>query len=203
MRLPLLSPTSLTAEQKNLYDDIVAVIETNFGDLVARRQDGALIGPFNGWLHFPQFGKPAWAFNKALVEHSILPAAIQQIVVLVTAAKFGARYEIHGHEYFARRAGLAEDKIATIAAGQRPNDLTRDEGVAYDMAAALNRGGSVPESTYQATRTAFGEGGLAEIVFLVGCFSMVGVTLNAFDASVPGHEEGLDVPDRPDSRAHQ
>lgn len=50
----------------------------------------------------------------------------------------------------------------------------------------------MPESTYRATLTTFGEEGLAEIVFLVGCFSMVGVTLNAFDASVPG-EEGLDM----------
>jgi len=38
----------------------------------------------------------------------------------------------------------------------------------------------------------FGEQGLAEVVFLVGCFSMVGITRNAFDASVPGREEGAD-----------
>ncbi|WP_374021926.1 carboxymuconolactone decarboxylase family protein [Mycobacterium sp. HNNTM2301] len=190
-RLPLLPPPSLSAEQKRLYDDMAAVIERNFGTLVARREDGALIGPFNGWLHFPQFGKPAWAFNKALWEHSVLPDTVHQLVILVTAAKFGARYEIYGHEYFARRAGLAERKIATIAAGERPHDLDADEGAAYDMAAALNRGGALPETTYQAARHAFGAEGLAEIVFLVGCFSMVGITLNAFDASVPGREEGL------------
>jgi hypothetical protein len=65
-----------------------------------------------------------------------------------------------GHEYFARRAGLADDKIATlatIAAGQRPPDLTHDEGVAYDMAAALNRGGPLPESTYRAALTVSGK----------------------------------------------
>jgi 4-carboxymuconolactone decarboxylase len=191
MRLPLLPPATLSAEQKKLYDDMVAVIEPNFGELVARRTDGALIGPFNGWLHFPQFGRPAWAFNKALWEHSVLDAAIHQLVILVTAAKFGARYEIYGHEYFARRAGLAEDKIATIVAGQRPSDLTRGEGVAYDMAAALNRGAPLPESTYRAALATFGEEGLAEVVFLVGCFSMVAVTLNAFDASVPGRDEDL------------
>jgi 4-carboxymuconolactone decarboxylase len=192
MRLPLLPPTSLSPDQADLYDDMVAVIEKNFGDLVARRNDGALIGPFNAWLHFPQFGKPAWAFNRAMYEHSVLPAAIHQLVILVTAAKFGARYEIYGHEYFAQRAGLAEQKIATIVAGERPADLTHDEGVAYDMAAALNRGGPLPETTYRAVLTTFGDVALAEIVFLVGCFSMVGVTLNAFDASVPGREEGLD-----------
>jgi 4-carboxymuconolactone decarboxylase len=192
MRLPLLPPTSLSPDQADLYDDMAAVIEKNFGDLVARRKDGALIGPFNAWLRFPQFGKPAWAFNRAMWEHSVLPAAIHQLVILVTAAKFGARYEIYGHEYFAQRAGLAEQKIATIVAGERPADLTHDEGVAYDMAAALNRGGPLPETTYRAVLATFGDVALAEIVFLVGCFSMVGVTLNAFDASVPGREEGLD-----------
>ena len=188
MRLPLLPPAGLSPDQRDLYDDMAAVVEKNFGELVARRDDGALIGPFNAWLHFPQFGGPAWAFNRSLWEHSVLPAAIHQLVILVTAAKFGARYEIHGHEYFARRAGLAEHKIATVAAGERPGDLTRDEGVAYDMAAALNRGAPLPESTYQAVLDAFGEQGLAEIVFLVGCFSMVGITLNAFDAPVPGRD---------------
>lgn len=191
-RLPLLPPARLSPDQKDLYDDMVALVDDNFGELIARREDGALIGPFNGWLHFPQFGKPAWAFNKSLWEHSVLPAAIHQLVILVTAAKFGARYEIYGHEYFARRAGLAEHKIATIVAGQRASDLTHDEGVAYDMASALNRGAPLPETTYQAVLKTFGEQALAEVVFLVGCFSMVGITLNAFDAGVPGREECLD-----------
>ncbi|OBG68941.1 MULTISPECIES: carboxymuconolactone decarboxylase family protein [unclassified Mycobacterium] len=187
-RLPPLPPATLSADQRELYDDMAAMIEDHFGELIARREDGALIGPFNGWLHFPNFGKPAWAFNKALWEHSVLPATVHQLVILVTAAKFGARYEIYGHEYFARRAGLPDRTIATIAAGERPSDLSSDQAVAYDMAAALNRGGALAETTYQAARRTFGEQGLAEIVFLVGCFSMVAVTLNAFDASVPGRE---------------
>lgn len=57
-RLPLLPPECLNADQKDLYDDMAEVIEANFGELVARRDDGALIGPFNGWLHFPHFGAP-------------------------------------------------------------------------------------------------------------------------------------------------
>ena len=118
----------------------------------------------------------------------MLRADIHQLVIVVTAAKFGARYEMYGHEYFAQRAGLSDDKIATIAAGERPCDLTRDEAVAYEMAVALNRGASLPETTYRAAMSAFGEGGVAEIVFLVGCFSVVAVTLNAFDASVPGRD---------------
>jgi alkylhydroperoxidase family enzyme len=168
------------------------LVKKDLGDIVASRKDGALIGPFNGWLHFPQFGKPAWAFNRAMYEHNVLPAEIGQLVILVTVAKFGARFAIYAHEKFARRAGLAEDKIATIVAGDQPAGLTHDERVAYDMAAAQNRGGPLPETTYQAALTTFGEQGLGKIVFLVGCFSMVGITLNAFDECVPGRDENLD-----------
>lgn len=89
MRLPLLPPNELTTEQQTLYRDMLDVIEGNFGDLVARRGDGALIGPFNGWLHYPQFGGPAWALNKSLWEHGVLSAAIHQLVILVTEAKRG------------------------------------------------------------------------------------------------------------------
>lgn len=189
MRLPLLPPSSLTSTQQTLYGDMRAVIDSGFGELVAYRSDGALVGPFNGWLHYPQFGSAAWAFNRSLWENTQLPGDIHQLVILVTAARFGARYEIYGHEYFAQRAGLSTDSIATIVAGERPTGLTDDERVAYDMAAALNRGGVLPETTYQAALARFGEQAAAEIVFLVGCFAMVAVTLNAFDAGVPGREE--------------
>jgi 4-carboxymuconolactone decarboxylase len=188
MRLRPLPPASLSSEQQHLYRDIAAVVDSSFGELVARDSDGALVGPFNGWLHFPQFGSAAWSLNKSLWKHRALPDSLHQLVILATAAKFGARYEIYGHEYFALRAGLAADKIATILAGERPADLTDDECVTYDMAAALNRGGVLPETTYRAVVDRFGEQGAAEVVFLVGCFSMVAVTLNAFDAGVPGRE---------------
>lgn len=186
MRLPLLPPSTLSQEQKSIYDDMADLIGKVCDNLGVIKKDGALIGPFNGWLHFPQFGKPAWAFYKAMYEHNVLPAEIGQLVILVTSAKLGARYAIYAHEKLARRAGLAEDKIATIVAGDQPADLTHDERVAYDMAAALNRGGPLPETTYQAALTTFGEHGLGEIVFLVCCISVVGITLNAFDECVPG-----------------
>jgi hypothetical protein len=66
---------------------------------------------------------------------------------------------------------------------ERPADLSRDEYVAYGMAAALNRGAPLPETTYQAALTAFGQQGLAEIVSLVGCFSPAPV--GKFAAAIP------------------
>lgn len=185
LRLPLVPPSRFSAEQKELYENILKVVKPRFHGFSTEREDGSLIGPFNAMLHFPIFGSPAWAFNRALIEHSELPKPVHQLVILVTGARFGAHYEIHAHEIMAEQAGLATAKIATIVAGERPADLTREEGIAYDLAAALNRGGTLPDKLYNVGRDVFGDRGVAEIVFLVGCFCMVSIVLNAYDVRDP------------------
>ena len=49
---------------------------------------------------------------------------------------------LNAHVIAAERNGLPNEKLATILAGQRPADLTSDEGVAYDVASALPRHGT-------------------------------------------------------------
>jgi 4-carboxymuconolactone decarboxylase len=191
MRLPLVPPSSLSSEQKDLYDDIMGVVNENFGSFVTTREDGALIGPFNPMLHFPAFGRAAWAMNKTMYKHTTLPKSVLQIAVLVTGTRLRARYQIYGHEHLAESAGVPKAKIATIVAGDRPTDLSRDEAVAYDVAAALNRGGPLAETIYQAGVDAFGKQGMAEIIYLVGCFHLVGIILNGYDVPVPGSEDAL------------
>jgi 4-carboxymuconolactone decarboxylase len=75
-----------------------------------------------------------------------------------------AAYEIYAHVAIAEHDKLPDAKLATIVAGQRPPDLTRDEAVAYDVAAALTGGGP----TYRAAVDAFGVHGAAELGYLVG-----------------------------------
>jgi hypothetical protein len=89
---------------------------------------------------------------------------VQQVAVLVTATRLGARYQIYGHEHLAESAGIARATIATIVAGERPTNLSPQEAVAYDVAAALNRGAPLPETVYQAGAAAFGERGVAKII---------------------------------------
>ena len=46
------------------------------------------------------------------------------------------------------------------------------------------------ETIYQAGIDALGKQGMAEIIYLVGCFHLVGVILNGYDVPVPGREDG-------------
>ena len=113
------------------------------------------------------------------------------MAILVTGAAFGSRFELYAHERVAGQAGLSDAKIAAVAAGQRPADLTEEEQAAYDVAAALTAGKQLPESTYQRALKVFGEDQTAELIYLVAGYGLISMLLNAYDVSVPGREEGL------------
>ncbi len=132
MRLPIIPPADLSSEQKPLYDDMREGIARNFQGFINIRDDGALLGPWNPWIHEPQFGKPVWELTKAMVTKPSLPAAVREVAILVTGAHFRSAYELYAHVIVAEHRGLSDEKLATIVAGQRPVDLTRQEAVAYD-----------------------------------------------------------------------
>lgn len=185
MRLPLMNPTTLTPPQKALYDDMRKGIETNFKGFTAIADTGELIGPWNPWLRFSKFGGPVWELVKAMSTSPSLPRPVREVAILVTGARFHAGYEIYAHVLVAELRGLSDEKIATIVAGQRPVDLTMEEFVAYDLAAALNAGGVLPELCYKRAVEVFGLEATAELIYLVGLYCMVSVTLNGFDVPIP------------------
>ena len=47
MRLPLIAPSELSAEQKPLYEDMKQGISKKFNKFETTRADGALMGPWN------------------------------------------------------------------------------------------------------------------------------------------------------------
>jgi 4-carboxymuconolactone decarboxylase len=185
MRLPLMSPSALSPEQRRLYDDMRNGIQANFKAFIAIDEAGRLIGPWNPWLHFAKFGEPVWELVKSFSTGPKLPQPVREIAILVTGAHFHSAYEIYAHVLVAELGGITDDKIATIIAGQRPGDLTREEAIAYDLASALISGGVLPELTYRQAVDRFGEEGTAEFIYLVGLYCMVSVTLNGFDVPVP------------------
>ena len=155
MRLPLIPPAKLTPEQRPLYDDMRRGIEQNFKGFRAIAPTGELIGPWNPWLHFPKFGKPVWELVKALATAPSLPKPVREVAILVTGAHFRSAYEFYAHVLVAEARELPDEKIATIAAGQRPSDLTREEAAAYDVAATLVAGGPLAGTDLPAGRRAF------------------------------------------------
>jgi len=188
MRLPLIDPADLTPEQRPIYDDMKAGIEKNFQGFATIAKNGALLGPWNPWLHEPGIGKAIWDLTMAMTANATLPDAIRQIVILVVGARYDAAYEIYAHIAIAEREGMKPERLASLVADVKPADLTAEESVAYDLAFKLVRGGVLPEPLYRLAVDTFGQHGTNEMIYLVGLYSLVSMTLNGFNVPVPERE---------------
>jgi len=185
MRLPPIPPTALSAEQKLLYDDMRAGVSSKYSSFTTMRSDGAFLGPWSAWLHDPELGTALWSATKGMTRFRHLPEMVRQIVILVVGARFGAAYEIYAHGSVATANGMSAQRLSTIAAGLRPTDLSDEEGAGYDMATALLGGGTLPVPVWERALAVLGAKGAREVVYLVGHYCLVSMTLNGFAIPVP------------------
>lgn len=190
MRLPQLDHTALTDGRATLYADMKQGIEQNFKGFTAIDGNGDLVGPWNPWLTFDKFGGPVWELVKALAQKPELDGTVREVAILITGAHFHSEYELYAHIHVAENRGLSDDQIRTIISGNRPADLSATESLAYDFATVLVTGKIVPEFLYRQMIDMFGQGGTAELIYLVGLYCMVSTTLNGFKVPLP--EDGDD-----------
>jgi 4-carboxymuconolactone decarboxylase len=188
MRLPLIPPSDLTPEQRPLYEDMKQGIASNFNLFKTLSDDGALMGPWNPWLHEPVIGKAIWDLTLAMTAKATLPDNVRQLVILVVGARFDAAYELYAHIAVAEHDGMTEERIGTMVGDLKPNDLSPEESIAFDVAYKLVRGGTLPEPLYRLAVGAFGQHGANELFYLVGLYSLVSTTLNAYNVPVPERE---------------
>ena len=190
MRLPLIPKSELTDAQKPLYDDMRSGIEANFDSFTAIDDDtGALMGPWNPWLHSPKMGKQIWEMTKAVSSDSLLPPQVREVAILVVGAHFDSAYEIYAHNCAGLSKGMDENRLATIVSGTKPDGLPEEMAVAYDAAHALTQGNILPRPTYDRAVRAFGKDGAAELIYLIGMYCLVSITLNGFNVPVPAGSE--------------
>lgn len=185
MRLPLIPPAELTDQQQPLYEDMKQGIATAFNSFKTVASDRALMGPWNPWLHEPRIGKAIWDLTKVMSMEASLPDPARQIAILVTGAHFDAAYELYAHIAMARQEGMSAARLSALCANVKPTDLNSEESVAYDVAFALVNGGVLPDPCYKRAVETFGQHGANELIYLVGLYCMVSMTLNGFAVPVP------------------
>jgi hypothetical protein len=88
MRLPLIAPAELSAEQRPVYADMRAGIEKHFQGFKTIADNGALMGPWNPWLHEPKIGKPIWDLTLALSVSPSLPRPVREVAICSPAQRF-------------------------------------------------------------------------------------------------------------------
>jgi 4-carboxymuconolactone decarboxylase len=168
-----LDPAALDDKQKRIWDEIAA------------GPRGNVPPPLQVWLRSPDLAENAQRLGAFCRYGTSLPPRLSELAILMTARHYTAHYEWHHHEVFARKAGLAPDIIAAIAARTPPNFVHDDERVVYDFASALYRSHAVDDATYARAVASFGEKGVVELVGIMGYYSLISMTLNVFEVPVP------------------
>lgn len=174
----------MTDEQRIIRDDIIRT-----------RPRTGISGPFGPWLAVPEIGRPSQELGRACRYGTTLSMRESELIILLTGARHEAHAEFDIHQGEALRSGLTMDIISAIPRDEGfslervESDLLpllaeseRDVAIARFTAELLETS-TISEETYQATLKAVNgkESVLVEITSIIGYYTYVAYTLNAFN----------------------
>jgi 4-carboxymuconolactone decarboxylase len=175
-RIPELSPDRLTAEQRAVYDAIVA------------GPRGKVAGPLRVWLQSPKLAARAQELGAFCRYGTSLPKTLSELAILVTGAFWKAGYEWFVHAPEAIKAGIDAAAVEAIRAGKKPKLTRGDQAAVYDFARELLETQGVSDATYRRTVDEIGDVGVVELVGILGYYGLVSMTIRAFGVAVPAGE---------------
>jgi len=120
---------------------------------------------------------------------SSIPAALNEMAILITGRFWGAQYEFWAHSRLARTAGLSDAIIAAIAENRRPAVMSDDERIVYEFCTELFRDRAVSDRTFAAAAGRFGEQGVIDLIVATGYYSIVSMVLNVDRHPLPEGEK--------------
>src|SRR6516164_5743415 len=138
MRLAVLSSEEMTAEQRDLYREILNGPRGQGPRAVLLSSGaGGLAGPFNAMLYAPAVGHALQELGAAIRFRTSLTPRVRETAILVVAQAWDSSYERFSHEPIGRDAGLTEPEIEALRAGTDPGFSDERERVAYSVVRSL------------------------------------------------------------------
>ena len=171
-RIPELERYQLSPEQTKVYDAILA-------------SRGSLHGPFRVWLHSPELAQRAQQLGEHARFKTTLPPRLRELAILVTARFWDAQIEWSVHEPAGREAGIPRAVIEDIKRRRTPEFREPDEESVYEYTFELLRDHFVADDVFSAVAEHLGPRGVTELTILIGYYSLVALSLNAFSIPVP------------------
>ncbi len=173
MRIKLLSPEEMSAEQKQTYDEAIA------------GKRGRPPAPMMAWLNSPEMARHATRLGEVLRFDTIFRAKLSEIAILVTARHWTSHYEWFAHKRLALAGGM-DPKIADAIRDRRTPVFDDPKAqMIYDVAKSLHEGRGVPKALYDRAVEVLSLRGVVEVIGLCGYYTMVSMTLNTFEFGLP------------------
>lgn len=156
-----------------------------------RKLRGLVPGPHKIWLANPALSTTIVPTGAYFQHDSTLSKAEIEIVTVLITARWRSAYATYEHEIIAERDGHLEARqVQALIAGLATSFDDPREQVVYELASALSAQRVVPTGLYRRAHDLLGEAGIVDVAVLLGWFTMVCMTLGAFD--VPANARGLD-----------
>lgn len=172
-RIPLPARAEMSAEQRTVYDEIVA----------GRR--GRVVGPLRVVIHNPDLARDWSSLGARLRYSTSLGPRRSELAIIVTARHWASQVEWSIHAGEAIKAGVSSAVVEAIGRGAVPLFVGKDDAVIYEFTRQLLTDCHVGSATYSAAREHLGDVGVVELTALVGYYSMVAMMLNAHEVPVP------------------
>jgi 4-carboxymuconolactone decarboxylase len=171
-RLSVPERSALSAEEQAVWDRIAAV-------------RGGVRGPYGVLMHVPKLADRVRGVEDFFRFDGELPGADRELVILVAAREMEARYAWARHEHRGQEEGTRPEAVEAVRANGSIQGLTERERLLIELTRTLLRSRRLPEDVYARANKELGERQLIELVALVGHYSLIGLTLGAFDVPQP------------------
>ena len=143
-RITLPSPDSLDADQRRVYDKMVA------------GPRGKVQGPIRAVIHNAELADRWQALGALLRYDTSLPARHSELAILVTGRACRSPFEWYAHRIEAEKVGIERSTIEALLAQTTPPGLSGDDAAIVQFATELNRTKSVSDTTYANALARFG-----------------------------------------------
>ena len=190
-RFDYVNRDQIPEELKEVFDSIVGS-QRGVGTL----SNGALPGPFNGWMYTdPEMARALDGIGMAVRSNtSNVPKTMKEVAICVIGAHFRSNVEFWAHSRIALAAGVRQEVLDPIYNSEKPSFSDNGEEpfqrAAYDMAMEYLDGYRVSDETYQTVLDLLGsEKAMIELVLVMGHYIGLATQLNILRVPNPGDRQ--------------
>lgn len=173
MRLAPPSVEAMSEEQRAVHQRIVS------------GPRGSVRGPLAIWLHRPELADSAQALGAYCRYGSSLAPRLSELAILTTARLWTSEFEWWAHKRVGIEAGLDPALVEALRRGEIPRFTDPEEETVHAVVVTLNEARSLPASLYERALEILGAGRLVDLVGLCGYYTLISMTINAFDIPIP------------------
>jgi 4-carboxymuconolactone decarboxylase len=170
-RITMVDRGNMNAEQARVYD-------------AAKASNGPVGGPYTAYIQLPKLFE-ACQNLRACLSTGPLSRKEQQIVNLVVARHWNARYPWFAQVRASLTVGIEQSVIDAINTRKSPNLTDARESTCYVVANELLINKGLSDATYAAAEKAMGLESLVALVATTGSFSMTCMTAGTFAIDPP------------------